>query len=120
MQAYISSRDFFQIEKSSNAIKESKGLNPDTFCQTWIPKIYGIQPGKDLYRDACFDEFKKYLPDEVVTRSTMEKTWNWDSKVVPHRYPKYLPAILLLAHQRYVIMETLGVLPQITKERKSN
>lgn len=89
---------------------------PEQFANTWITKLYGLEPGDDLYRKACIQEFCRFLK---VKKRNAYKNWVWtgDRK---HEYPKDLPAILWLLDQRYKVMEAVGCLPKYTIERDAD
>ena len=92
-------------------------LEPQEFCEKWIPKMYGVYPGEYLYRKACIQEFAKLLP-EAVDHKTIERNWRWGTQ--NDYYPRYLPAVLLLADQMYKVREALDVLPRHTVEPDEN
>lgn len=92
-------------------LQQCKSLNIEEFCQNWIPKLYGFQPDEYGYRKACIAELAR-LMDGAITAKGIDKNWKWnDGK---EEYPSYVKPILSFAHQRYVIMEALGVLPKYT------
>ncbi|MEH2393853.1 MAG: hypothetical protein V7K21_20040 [Nostoc sp.] len=95
-------------------IQQREGrLEPQEFCEKWIPKLYGVYPGEYLYRKACILEFLRLLP-QVVEFQTIEKNWKWGTS--RDSYPKYLASVLLLADQMYKVREALGVLPKYIVE----
>lgn len=89
-----------------------KELEPEEFCNTWIIKLYGIEPGSDLYRKACVLEMTRYYPTEY---DTAYRNWQWTKGRA--KYPNPLPAFLLLQHKLYLALEALGNLPRYTLER---
>lgn len=87
-------------------------MEPEEFCEIWIPKLYGIYPGENLYRKACIQEMTRHLPAEA---SNAYRNWHWTNGRT--EYPKYLPAFLELLDQKYAILEKLDALPRYTISR---
>jgi len=94
-------------------LQQRKALNIEEFCQNWIPKLYGLQPDEYGYRKACITELTR-LMEGAITAKGIDKNWKWNDG--QEEYPGYVRPLLSLAHQKYTIMEALGVLPKYPTE----
>lgn len=94
------------------------GLHPNDFCQKWIPILYGVQLGEDLYRKACIQEFQRWLSPMGLSDQSIRCNWSWDGKQRKDKYPGYLPVVLGLVDRQYSILEKLGHLPRYQVERE--
>lgn len=92
-------------ERSAGDIR----LEPEEFCNKWIPKIYGIQPGESLYTKACIEEFLLILGTTGLTERSIRSNWSWLGG--QRRYPSYLPIVLRLVDRQYGVLDLLGYLP---------
>lgn len=89
--------------------REQYKVEPEEFCEKWIPKLYGIEPGQHFFKLACIQEFKKHLDNLDV--DSAYKNWRWGDNV-KEQYPQYLPSVLKLLDKQYSALEILGGLPR--------
>jgi len=91
-------------------------IHPSVFFERWIGKIYGAHPGEQTYRQACLTELMINL-QSVVTKESIVANWRWDGD--KQQFPNYLPAMLFQIHQRYSLLDVLGLLPKRSLQQKS-
>ena len=108
-----------KLQDNSVGSAGGKGLEPQEFCELWIPKIYGVYPGEELYVKACIKEFITLIRPIGFTERLIRANWVWMGER-KHKYPEYLGVILGLAHKQYSALECLGSLPRRTIERGEN
>ncbi|BAZ39440.1 hypothetical protein NIES4101_53930 [Calothrix sp. NIES-4101] len=96
-------------EKFLKIKRQETTVNVSEFCEKWIPKIYGVQPGERGYRTACVSE----LAQIVGTLASFQSIYtNWNIKDDENGYPKYVKQMLDFADKEHTIAETLGLLPR--------
>ncbi|ACK74021.1 conserved hypothetical protein (plasmid) [Gloeothece citriformis PCC 7424] len=73
-------------------------LSPEEFCAYWVPKIYGIEPGKGKkgYRKACL-ELLNY-----VTGYSKATCSNWIDYPDERKPPRILYRYLRLVHLEWL------------------
>jgi len=78
-----------------------KRLDIETFCELWIPKLYGLQPDERGYKKACISELAKIVGD--ISPSNIQKNWKWGKG--EKEYPKWVDRMLELTDARYKTIE---------------
>ena len=79
-------------------------LEPQEYCEKWIPTLYGKQPGERGYKAACIRELARV---SGVSPENIERNWGLTDLAFDSA-PSYLPRMLRMAD---IINQAVKVLP---------
>ena len=77
-------------------------VNIETFCEKWIPKLYGLHPNEYGYKKCCVIELVKIMGGDV-SHDNIKKHWKW--KDGQTGYPKIVNQLLMHVDARYSTIE---------------
>lgn len=95
------------IQQLHTLFKSQPQVKIQDFCETWIPKLYDVQPDEYGYKKACINELVRLLKG-TVRFETISRNWKWGSG--DDKYTGYIEPLLDLAHQRYSVLDAMGEL----------